>query len=53
MDARFSDIALVVIDIDGTLTDAKVEWAGPSVGWVQTFSIRDGESIRRGRADTA
>jgi len=42
-----SDIALLLIDIDGTLTDAKIAWAGPAFGWTQLFSVRDGESIRR------
>jgi 3-deoxy-D-manno-octulosonate 8-phosphate phosphatase (KDO 8-P phosphatase) len=45
--SAFSEIALLVIDIDGTLTDAKVAWAGPAAGWTQVFSVRDGESIRR------
>jgi len=43
----FGDIELLVIDIDGTLTDAKLLWAGPAIGWTQIFSVRDGESIRR------
>jgi 3-deoxy-D-manno-octulosonate 8-phosphate phosphatase (KDO 8-P phosphatase) len=47
MDLAFSDIALLVIDIDGTLTDAKLAWAGPEIGWTQAYSVRDGESIRR------
>ncbi len=47
MSLAFSDIALLVIDIDGTLTDAKLAWAGPATGWTQVFSVRDGESIRR------
>jgi 3-deoxy-D-manno-octulosonate 8-phosphate phosphatase (KDO 8-P phosphatase) len=47
MAAAFADIALLVIDIDGTLTDAKLLWAGPELGWTQVYSVRDGESIRR------
>jgi 3-deoxy-D-manno-octulosonate 8-phosphate phosphatase (KDO 8-P phosphatase) len=47
MSSAFSEVALLVIDIDGTLTDAKVAWAGPAAGWTQLFSVRDGESIRR------
>src|SRR5689334_22035089 len=46
-DVGFSEIELLLIDIDGTLTDAKVAWAGPAAGWTQLFSVRDGESIRR------
>jgi 3-deoxy-D-manno-octulosonate 8-phosphate phosphatase (KDO 8-P phosphatase) len=47
MDPRFRDISLLVVDIDGTLTDATIDWGGPSVGWTQRFSVRDGEAIRR------
>jgi 3-deoxy-D-manno-octulosonate 8-phosphate phosphatase (KDO 8-P phosphatase) len=47
MDTAFAGVALVVVDIDGTLTDAKLHWAGPDVGWTMVFSVRDGESIRR------
>ncbi len=47
MALSFADVALLVIDIDGTLTDAKLAWGGPAVGWTQVFSVRDGESIRR------
>src|SRR5216684_1030341 len=43
----FLDIDLLVVDIDGTLTDAKLAWAGPEIGFTQIFSVRDGESIRR------
>jgi 3-deoxy-D-manno-octulosonate 8-phosphate phosphatase (KDO 8-P phosphatase) len=46
-DSTFSEIELLLIDIDGTLTDAKLAWAGPAAGWTQVFSVRDGESIRR------
>jgi 3-deoxy-D-manno-octulosonate 8-phosphate phosphatase (KDO 8-P phosphatase) len=44
---EFAAIELVVVDIDGTLTDAKVGWGGVEIGWTQTFSVRDGEAIRR------
>jgi YrbI family 3-deoxy-D-manno-octulosonate 8-phosphate phosphatase len=47
LDSRFSEIDLLVVDIDGTLTDAKLAWGGPEIGWTQVFSVRDGESIRR------
>jgi YrbI family 3-deoxy-D-manno-octulosonate 8-phosphate phosphatase len=46
-DGAFSEIELLIIDIDGTLTDATIAWAGPELGWTQRFSVRDGESIRR------
>jgi 3-deoxy-D-manno-octulosonate 8-phosphate phosphatase (KDO 8-P phosphatase) len=47
MSLAFANVALLIIDIDGTLTDAKLLWAGPEIGWTQIFSVRDGESIRR------
>jgi len=47
MSLHFSEIALLLIDIDGTLTDAKTAWGGPATGWTQVFSVRDGESIKR------
>ena len=47
MPPDFSEIALLLIDVDGTLTDAKTAWGGPATGWLQVFSIRDGESIKR------
>ena len=47
MAADFSQIELLLIDVDGTLTDAKTAWGGPATGWTQVFSIRDGESIKR------
>jgi 3-deoxy-D-manno-octulosonate 8-phosphate phosphatase (KDO 8-P phosphatase) len=47
MPLQFSDIALLLIDVDGTLTDAKTAWGGPATGWTQVFSVRDGESIKR------
>ena len=43
----FGMVELVVVDIDGTLTDAKIGWGGVDIGWTQTFSVRDGEAIRR------
>ncbi|HKQ70727.1 MAG TPA: HAD hydrolase family protein [Polyangiaceae bacterium] len=43
----FSEIALLAVDIDGTLTDAKLAWGGPDVGFTQVYSVRDGESIKR------
>jgi 3-deoxy-D-manno-octulosonate 8-phosphate phosphatase (KDO 8-P phosphatase) len=47
MPLDFAAIALLLIDVDGTLTDAKTAWAGPATGWTQVFSVRDGESIKR------
>jgi 3-deoxy-D-manno-octulosonate 8-phosphate phosphatase (KDO 8-P phosphatase) len=47
MTKSFADLRLLLLDIDGTLTNAKLYWGGPEVGWTQIFSVRDGESIRR------
>ncbi len=43
----FGRVDLVAFDIDGTLTDGTTSWLGPEVGWTQTYSTRDGESILR------
>lgn len=40
-------VSLVAFDIDGTLTDATTWWGGEAVGWVQRYSVRDGEAILR------
>jgi 3-deoxy-D-manno-octulosonate 8-phosphate phosphatase (KDO 8-P phosphatase) len=47
MDPHFRGVTLLLVDIDGTLTDGTIFWGGPSVGWTQRFSVRDGEAIRR------
>src|SRR5688572_29329026 len=44
---RFADAELLSFDIDGTLTDATTWWAGPESGWVQRYSVRDGEALLR------
>ncbi len=40
-------IRLVAFDIDGTLTDATTWWGGEGRGWLQRYSVRDGEAILR------
>lgn len=40
-------IRLLAFDIDGTLTDATTWWGGESRGWLQRYSVRDGESLLR------
>lgn len=40
------DLGLLLFDIDGTLTDATTTWAGPELGWQQTYSTRDGEALK-------
>ena len=44
---RFADAELLAFDIDGVLTDATTWWAGLNVGWVQRYSVRDGEALLR------
>lgn len=38
---------LLTFDIDGTLTDGTTWWGGPEHGWLQRFSVRDGEALLR------
>jgi 3-deoxy-D-manno-octulosonate 8-phosphate phosphatase (KDO 8-P phosphatase) len=40
-------IRLIAFDIDGTLTDATTWWGGPERGWLQRYSVRDGEALLR------
>lgn len=44
---QLAQVELLTFDIDGTLTDATTWWAGESVGWVQRYSVRDGEALLR------
>lgn len=46
-DERLAAIELLTFDIDGTLTDATTWWAGEEAGWIQRYSVRDGEALRR------
>jgi len=42
-DGAFSDIALLLVDIDGTLTDGRIVWAGANE--VQAFHAHDGQGL--------
>ncbi|MBX5480597.1 MAG: 3-deoxy-D-manno-octulosonate 8-phosphate phosphatase [Myxococcaceae bacterium] len=44
--ARVSKLALMIFDIDGTLTDGRIFWV-PNSGWTQMYSVRDGMGIKR------
>jgi 3-deoxy-D-manno-octulosonate 8-phosphate phosphatase (KDO 8-P phosphatase) len=46
-----ASIRLIAFDIDGTLTDATTWWGGQERGWLQRYSVRDGEALLRLRAD--
>jgi 3-deoxy-D-manno-octulosonate 8-phosphate phosphatase (KDO 8-P phosphatase) len=43
----WQSVKLLGLDIDGTLTDGFLYWAGPDVGFTQRFAVRDGEAIVR------
>ncbi|MCX4240687.1 HAD hydrolase family protein [Paraliomyxa miuraensis] len=43
-------IRLLAFDIDGTLTDATTWWGGEPRGWLQRYSVRDGEALLRMKA---
>ncbi len=51
MVASPASIRLVAFDIDGTLTDATTWWGGEQQGWLQRYSVRDGEALLRLQAD--
>ncbi|MEM7156993.1 MAG: HAD hydrolase family protein [Myxococcota bacterium] len=51
MSVRPASIRLFAFDIDGTLTDATTWWGGESRGWLQRYSVRDGEALKRLAAD--
>lgn len=44
---ELSHVSLLGVDIDGTLTDGFLYWAGPEVGWTQRYGVRDGEALLR------
>lgn len=44
-------VRILAFDIDGTLTDATTCWLGEDVGWVQRYSVRDGEAMLRMKQD--
>ena len=45
--SRLAAIELLAFDVDGTLTDATTWWGGDGVGWLQRYSVRDGEALLR------
>jgi 3-deoxy-D-manno-octulosonate 8-phosphate phosphatase (KDO 8-P phosphatase) len=40
-------IKVIAFDVDGTLTDATTWYGGEELGWVQVYSVRDGEALLR------
>ena len=44
---RLRAIQVLSLDIDGTLTDGKLYWAGDDFGWTQRYAVRDGEALLR------
>ncbi len=47
MALNLASATLLAFDIDGTLTDATTWWGGPELGWLQRYSVRDGEALLR------
>lgn len=43
----FRDMALLLFDIDGTLTDGTMWWGGDQAGWIHRFDVRDAEAVGR------
>lgn len=44
---RLSRIRVVLLDVDGVLTDGRIWWVGGDVGWTRAFSVHDGFGIKR------
>lgn len=45
--ARFQNVRLLVLDIDGVLTDGRIFWnPAPGAGWTRFFHVRDGYGIK-------
>ncbi len=44
-DPRFKNIKLILLDVDGVLTDGKVMWIEPQ-GWTRQYHINDGYGIK-------
>lgn len=45
---KASRIKLVILDVDGVLTDGKI-WLGPRAGETKSFNVRDGSALVRAR----
>lgn len=43
---RLAPIRLVVLDVDGVLTDATILYVGGAVGWARRFSVHDGFGVK-------
>ncbi len=41
-----SPIRLVVLDVDGVLTDGSILYVGGKVGWTRRFDVRDGFGVK-------
>ncbi len=39
-------VRLVVLDVDGVLTDGTILWVGGEVGWTRRFSVHDGFGVK-------
>lgn len=43
---KLSKIKGVIFDVDGILTDGRVEWQGEEVGFNRSFNVRDGYGLK-------
>jgi len=44
--ARLRAIRLFILDVDGVLTDSRIQWI-KGQGWTRKFSVRDGYGLKR------
>ncbi len=44
--ARVARLRVMIVDMDGTLTDGRIFWV-PQSGWTQQYGVRDGMGIKR------
>jgi 3-deoxy-D-manno-octulosonate 8-phosphate phosphatase (KDO 8-P phosphatase) len=43
---RLRQVRLVVLDVDGVLTDGTILWMGGELGWTRRFHVHDGFGIK-------
>ena len=44
--SRLAPIKVLAFDVDGILTDGRLWYEGPPVGWNRAFNTRDGHMMR-------
>lgn len=43
---RLKKIKLLLLDVDGVLTDGRIFWAGEDQGWTRFFNVKDGYGLK-------